>query len=121
MHAVPRLVTAEHPTERKRRDGFWIVGGRVADWGPLPTRKAELRKRARAALSAAPDPHAPMAARDVDEVRIVSAWIAEHEPSSGRWPNAPPASRPPHPPLYPRCVDVDHAPGLTLAAGQCVV
>ena len=80
VHAQPRLVTAEHPTERRRRDGFWIVGGRVADWGPLPTRKAELRERTRAALEAAPDPRAPIAAEHVDEIRIVSAWVAEHEP-----------------------------------------
>ena len=80
VHAVPRLVTAEHPTERRRRDAFWIVGGRVADWGPLPARRAELRERSRAALEKAPDPRAPVAAEHVDEIRIVSAWIAEHEP-----------------------------------------
>ncbi len=80
VHAAPRLVTAEHPVERRRRDGFWVVGGRVADWGPLPARKAELRERARAALEAAPDPRAPIAAEHVDEIRIVSAWVAEHEP-----------------------------------------
>lgn len=80
VHAAPRLVTAEHPTERKRRDAFWIVGGRVADWGPLPARTAELRERSCAALSAVPDPRAPVAAEDVDEIRIVAAWIAEHEP-----------------------------------------
>src|SRR4051795_7584800 len=33
-HARPRLVLAEHP-RGGAWDAFWLVGGRVADWGPL--------------------------------------------------------------------------------------
>ena len=32
VHADPRLVLAPHPS-KSRFDAFWIVGGRVADWG----------------------------------------------------------------------------------------
>ena len=32
-HARPRLVLAEHP-RGGRCDAFWLVGGRVVDWGP---------------------------------------------------------------------------------------
>ena len=33
-HARPRLVLAQHP-RGERFDAFWLVGGRVVDWGPL--------------------------------------------------------------------------------------
>ena len=36
IHAGSRLVLAAHPTDAARRDAFWIVGGRVVDWGALP-------------------------------------------------------------------------------------
>ena len=68
-----------HPV-KERFDVFWIVDGRVADWGPLPGFE-ELVERTDAALA---QPAAPAAAtvrpEEVDEVRIVAAWIAEHEP-----------------------------------------
>ena len=34
-HAAPRLMLARHPV-KPRFDAFWIVRGRLADWGPLP-------------------------------------------------------------------------------------
>ena len=34
-HAAPRLLLARHPV-KERFDAFWIVRGRLADWGPLP-------------------------------------------------------------------------------------
>jgi len=76
VHATPRLVLAGHPTAQ-RWDALWIVGGRVADWGDLPG-PSELIERTEAVLSAP----APAGVRpdDVDEVRIVAAWVAEHEP-----------------------------------------
>jgi len=76
VHAAPRLVLAAHPTA-ERWDALWIVGGRVADWGDLPG-PSELIERTEAVLSAP----APAGVRpdDVDEVRIVAAWVAEHEP-----------------------------------------
>ena len=79
VHADPRLVVAAHPT-KPRHDAFWIVAGRVADWGPLPSAE-EVRVRADAALASAPRGRAaPVPADEVDEVRIVAAWVAEHEP-----------------------------------------
>ena len=35
IHARPRLVVAPHPRRRRRRDAFWLVGGRLVDWGPV--------------------------------------------------------------------------------------
>ena len=80
VHADPRLVVARHPA-KMRHDAFWIVAGRVADWGALPTAR-EVQRRADAALAGASPggrvAHVP--AEEVDEVRIVAGWVAEHEP-----------------------------------------
>jgi DNA polymerase III subunit epsilon len=76
-HALPRLVVARHPV-KERFDAFWIVGGRVADWGPLPG-PTELAQRTAMLLDGA-SRNGAVAPGEVDEIRIVSAWVAEHEP-----------------------------------------
>src|ERR671917_848012 len=55
-HAGTRLVLAPHPAAGGRFDAFWIAGGRVVDWGALPSDRAELVARSEAALRAAPRP-----------------------------------------------------------------
>jgi DNA polymerase-3 subunit epsilon len=79
-HARTRLVLAPHPA-KARFDAFWVVAGRVADWGPLP-RGAELAERTRAALGKRPARRVGSAVPpdEVDEVRIVHAWLAANEP-----------------------------------------
>lgn len=78
-HAAPRLVLARHPT-KERFDAFWVVQGRLVDWGPLPG-PSELEQRTDAALErSGPAGHTVVPADEVDEVRIVAAWVAEHEP-----------------------------------------
>ena len=79
-HAQTRLALARHPV-KERWDAFWIVAGRVADWGPLPDGD-ELARRTEAALERRPHPsrRAPIPPEEVDEIRIVSSWIASHEP-----------------------------------------
>ena len=42
-HAGARLVLAPHPSDPARADAFWIVGGRVVDWGPTPGRPRRAR------------------------------------------------------------------------------
>ncbi len=79
-HASSRLVVARHPT-KPAYDAFWLVAGRVADWGPLPEDPGELAARAEAILDrgrpgATP---APVPVEEVDEIRIVSSWLASHE------------------------------------------
>jgi DNA polymerase III subunit epsilon len=76
-HTAPRLVLAQHPV-KERYDAFWVVQGRLVDWGPLPG-ASELVDRTEAALSRQPG-RAPIPADEIDEVRIVASWIAEHEP-----------------------------------------
>jgi DNA polymerase III subunit epsilon len=84
MHARPRLVLASHPS-KPRWDAFWIVAGRVADWGPLPEDRLEIEERTRAAMSSAaraaqPGSAASVPAAEIDEVRIVAGWSARNEP-----------------------------------------
>jgi DNA polymerase-3 subunit epsilon len=76
-HAAPRLVLAQHPV-KERFDAFWIVQGRLVDWGPLPG-TTELAERTSAAL-ARPPGRAAIPADEIDEIRIVASWVAEHEP-----------------------------------------
>jgi DNA polymerase III subunit epsilon len=76
-HCAPRLVLARHPV-KERFDVFWIVRGRLVDWGPLPGH-SELIERTESALSRPPG-RGPIPPDEIDEVRIVAGWIAEHEP-----------------------------------------
>src|SRR3954462_10199243 len=64
-HARPRLVLAEHP-RGGRFDCFWLVGGRVVDWGPLGDLDA-LWERTAAALRGG-DGTGPIASLRPDEV-----------------------------------------------------
>jgi DNA polymerase III subunit epsilon len=86
-HAEPRLVLARHPV-KERFDAFWLVAGRLVDWGPLPG-PSELSSRTEAALSRRPGRTA-IPADEVDEIRIVASWIAEHEPPALPLDPAPP-------------------------------
>jgi DNA polymerase III subunit epsilon len=78
-HSAPRLVLARHPV-KDRFDAFWIVRGRLVDWGPLPG-PTELATRTVAAL-ARPPGRTVIPVDEVDELRIVAGWIAEHEPEA---------------------------------------
>ena len=75
-HAQSRLVIARHPVD-ERHDAFWIVRGRVADWGPLPPLH-ELTKRTRE-IAARRASSAVVPKEEVDEVRIVAGWLAAHD------------------------------------------
>ncbi len=79
VHAEPRLVLARHPV-KECYDVLLVVGGRVADWGPLPDDLGELARRSAAALAGVRAGRAAVRPEEVDEVRIVSAWVTEHQP-----------------------------------------
>ena len=77
-------MTAPHPSDPARADVFWIVGGRVVDWGPRPpeARRSELEARTAAALRDAPPPGSLggwLPAEELVEARIIGAWLAGHE------------------------------------------
>jgi DNA polymerase-3 subunit epsilon len=78
-HARPRLIAAAHPTDPQRCDAFWLVCGRLIDWGPMPTQLEELTQRTGAALRRAGrigelGAHVPP--DEIDEVRIVATYLA---------------------------------------------
>ncbi|MBN1530252.1 MAG: 3'-5' exoribonuclease [Thermoleophilaceae bacterium] len=78
-HAAPRLLLARHPV-KERFDAFWIVRGRLVDWGPLPGH-SELVDRTGAALARIHgSKREPVPAAEVDELRIVWGWLADNEP-----------------------------------------
>jgi len=90
-HSCSRVVLVRHPV-KPRLDAFWLVGGRVRDWGPLPELR-ELEERTEA-VADAPLPRGratSVPVDEVDEVRIVSSWLAANdayelplEPAPGR-------------------------------------
>ena len=88
-HSAPRLVLAQHPV-KERFDVFWIVQGRLVDWGPLPG-PTELAERTEAALSR-PAGRSVVPADEIDEIRIVASWVAENEPRALTLDPAPEAS-----------------------------
>ncbi len=81
-HVRPRLILAAHPTQ-PRFDAFWMIGGRLLDWGPLPD-SAELVMRTAAALARGGrrelGAHVPPL--EVDEVRIVETYLVSHPDTS---------------------------------------
>jgi hypothetical protein len=70
-------VLARHPI-KERFDAFWVVQGRLVDWGPLPG-DSELAGRTEAALRRRPG-RTLVPVDEIDEVRIVAGWMADHEP-----------------------------------------
>jgi DNA polymerase-3 subunit epsilon len=80
-HTGARLVLAPHPTRAGVHDAFWIVGGRIADWGPCPEDPEEVAARTVVALRRAVRPGLGgwLPAEELDEARIAGAWLAGHE------------------------------------------
>jgi DNA polymerase III subunit epsilon len=76
-HSRAQLVLAPGPAGH---DAFWLAGGRVADWGPLPSDRDELERRTALALARRPPRGAPDCAPPdaVQEMRIVATWLDAH-------------------------------------------
>jgi DNA polymerase-3 subunit epsilon len=84
-HARPRLVLAPHPGESPAHppEAFWLVGGRLVDFGPLDPQRAlaDLAERTVTALQRegrVGDVGAHVPPDEVDEVRILGTWLASH-------------------------------------------
>jgi DNA polymerase-3 subunit epsilon len=80
-HARGRLVLAQHPVDNNRHDAFWLVGGRLVDWGPAPDDPSALEERTTVALKRggrAGELGAHVPPDEIDELRIVSTYLASH-------------------------------------------
>ena len=79
-HARARLLLAAHPVDADRRDAFWLVGGRLVDWGEAPADTSELERRSDAALQRGgrTELGAHVPPTEIDELRIVSNYLASH-------------------------------------------
>jgi hypothetical protein len=72
-------VLAEHP-QGGRSDAFWLVGGRVVDWGPLGDIDEVAERTARALRGGdGTGATASLAPDEVDEARIVATWLDGHD------------------------------------------
>jgi DNA polymerase-3 subunit epsilon len=78
LHGAPRLIAARHP-RGGACDLFWVVGGRVADWGPGGDGGDLERRTAGALVRGGRDAVGHLPADEVSEVRIVSTWLAAHD------------------------------------------
>jgi len=79
-HARARLVLAAHPVDATRQDAFWLVGGRLVDWGPAPGDHDGLVERNQWALSRGgrSELGAHVPPDEIDELRIVGNYLAAH-------------------------------------------
>ncbi|MGZ4170351.1 MAG: hypothetical protein ACXVRN_03210, partial [Solirubrobacteraceae bacterium] len=82
-HARPRLVLAPHPEKDPAHppEAFWLVGGRVVDFGPTTGAREDLAERTERALrreGRVGEVGAHVPPDEVDEVRILGTWLASH-------------------------------------------
>ena len=79
-HARARLLLAAHPVDAERKDAFWLVGGRLVDWGEAPPDTTQLERRTEAALKRGgrTELGAHVPPTEIDELRIVSNYLASH-------------------------------------------
>jgi DNA polymerase-3 subunit epsilon len=80
-HARPRLLLVAHPADPVRRDAFWLVGGRLVDWGEHSEDIGAMLARTAAALRRGGPPRevgAHVPPDEIDEVRILATYLASH-------------------------------------------
>ena len=82
-HVRARLILAAHPVDAERRDAFWLVGGRLVDWGPAPApdetvalEHRTLRALTRGGRAGELGAHVPP--DEIDELRIIANYLAAH-------------------------------------------
>jgi len=75
-HRRPRLVLASHPGV-DGWDAFWLVGGRLADHGPLDDVDDGVARTERALAQAAPGRVPHLAPEDVGTQRIAETWLRD--------------------------------------------
>ena len=80
-HTRARLVLAGHPVDQGRQDAFWLIGGRLVDWGPAPEDSESLEERTRQSLrrgGRAGELGAHVPPDEIDELRIIATYLESH-------------------------------------------
>ena len=80
-HVRAKLVLAPHPVDQNRQDAFWLVGGRLVDWGPAPSDSAALEEHTEAAIrrgGRVGELGAHVPPDEIDELRIIATHLASH-------------------------------------------
>ena len=80
-HARARLILAPHPIDSSRHDAFWLVGGRLVNWGPAPDDQGAVEELTQAALRRggyAGELGAHVPPDEIDELRIIATYLASH-------------------------------------------
>jgi DNA polymerase III subunit epsilon len=80
-HVRAKLILAPHPVDENRHDAFWLVGGRLVDWGPAPEDRAVLDERTALAIrrgGRAGELGAHVPPDEIDELRIIATHLASH-------------------------------------------
>jgi DNA polymerase III subunit epsilon len=80
-HVRAKLILAPHPVDQDRQDAFWLVGGRLVDWGPIPEDPEALEERTGVALKRggrAGELGAHVPPDEIDELRIIATYLTSH-------------------------------------------
>ncbi len=80
-HVRAKLVLAPHPVDQNRHDAFWLVRGRLVEWGPAPEDSAALEERTEFAIrrgGRAGELGAHVPPDEIDELRIIATYLASH-------------------------------------------
>ena len=80
-HVRAKLILAPHPVDENRHDAFWLVRGRLVDWGPAPDDSAVLEERTEFAIrrgGRAGELGAHVPPDEIDELRIIATYLASH-------------------------------------------
>jgi len=79
-HVRARLILAAHPVDRERQDAFWLVGGRLIEWGAAPQDTDDLERRTQLALQRGGrvELGAHIPPDEIDELRIIATYLDSH-------------------------------------------
>jgi len=79
-HLRAKLILASHPIDASRKDAFWLVGGRLVDWGPTPEDNDDLERRTALAMrrGGRVELGAHIPPDEIDELRIIATYLDSH-------------------------------------------
>jgi DNA polymerase III subunit epsilon len=79
-HVRAKLILAAHPVDRERQDAFWLVGGRLVEWGSAPQDTDDLERSTQLAMRRGGriELGAHIPPDEIDELRIIATYLDSH-------------------------------------------